>query len=672
MTSRFVNPIIKYTTATLKTMPGAELYFYITGTTTPKTTYQDFEGAIPHANPVVALSDGHFPPIFLDGSYRAELKYLGITQPGWPVDDIGATDAPAPLADWNSGFSYSSGDLVTGPDGNRYQSLQDNNLGNDPASSPLYWSQVFLGGNVDSWEQLDNAARSGPGPKADAESAIRYSLDLPESSQISFVQGQADGSYLNRTPSQVKGDIGLSDVDNTSDADKPVSTAQQTALNLKANIASPVFTGNPQAPTPAANDNDTSIATTAFVQANRLFDNGTVANPSISFKNDDDTGFFRQAANAIGVVTGGALKAIFTALGRLGVGTDTPRAVIHATVNSNADGTCGIRSTAYWSGTTATPYQNNDCTLFEINNEALSNSTNYSWASSCANQSNNIPLGVTDLGFRKGVYGWAVSVSTVPGYTHSGTLALQIGAQGLAGFLGPGTPSTAVVTEAIGVRGEINNDSVGATIGTATAGEFLSVSSVGEVNTNYAVRAIALNGNTSNWSFHGDAGNFFNQDKSFFGSKYIDSAFSDSKVAARGLGNSFEWGFAGTGGYGSALGTRPVSGDPYISFCAAGNSVNDNFQTAGQYGFVIFNQLNADSLVFSRFTNPNASGQSPSESFRIDANNRVQFQGTPIIPAFSPASGGAAGQTGQISWDGNYIYICVATNTWRRVATASF
>jgi hypothetical protein len=37
------------------------------------------------------------------------------------------------------------------------------------------------------------------------------------------------------------------------------------ALALKANIASPVFTGNPQAPTPADGDNDTSIATTKFV-----------------------------------------------------------------------------------------------------------------------------------------------------------------------------------------------------------------------------------------------------------------------------------------------------------------------------------------------------------------------------------------------------------------------
>jgi len=36
----------------------------------------------------------------------------------------------------------------------------------------------------------------------------------------------------------LKTDLALNLVDNTSDATKPVSTAQQTALNLKANLAS--------------------------------------------------------------------------------------------------------------------------------------------------------------------------------------------------------------------------------------------------------------------------------------------------------------------------------------------------------------------------------------------------------------------------------------------------
>ena len=62
-----------------------------------------------------------------------------------------------------------------------------------------------------------------------------------------------------------KAAVGLGAVDNTSDANKPISSAEQAALNLKANLASPTFTGDPKAPTPAAGDNDTSIATTAFV-----------------------------------------------------------------------------------------------------------------------------------------------------------------------------------------------------------------------------------------------------------------------------------------------------------------------------------------------------------------------------------------------------------------------
>lgn len=48
-----------------------------------------------------------------------------------------------------------------------------------------------------------------------------------------------------------------------------ISTVEglETALELKAALNSPTFAGDPKAPTPAATDNDTSIATTAFVRA---------------------------------------------------------------------------------------------------------------------------------------------------------------------------------------------------------------------------------------------------------------------------------------------------------------------------------------------------------------------------------------------------------------------
>lgn len=63
----------------------------------------------------------------------------------------------------------------------------------------------------------------------------------------------------------VKADVGLGNVDNTSDADKPISTATAAALAEKAPLASPTFTGTPKATTAAADTNTTQIATTAFV-----------------------------------------------------------------------------------------------------------------------------------------------------------------------------------------------------------------------------------------------------------------------------------------------------------------------------------------------------------------------------------------------------------------------
>lgn len=69
------------------------------------------------------------------------------------------------------------------------------------------------------------------------------------------------------TTAQVRTLLSINNVDNTSDANKPVSTAQQTALNLKAPLASPALTGTPTAPTAAAGTSTTQLATTAFVAA---------------------------------------------------------------------------------------------------------------------------------------------------------------------------------------------------------------------------------------------------------------------------------------------------------------------------------------------------------------------------------------------------------------------
>ena len=72
--------------------------------------------------------------------------------------------------------------------------------------------------------------------------------------------------------------LGLGSVNNTSDLNKPVSTAQQTALNLKANNANAALTGVPTAPTAPTGTNTTQLATTAFVEASRWVINQVSAN----------------------------------------------------------------------------------------------------------------------------------------------------------------------------------------------------------------------------------------------------------------------------------------------------------------------------------------------------------------------------------------------------------
>jgi hypothetical protein len=81
--------------------------------------------------------------------------------------------------------------------------------------------------------------------------ATQTALNLKENSITAGTTGQywrGDKTFQTLD----KAAVGLSNVDNTSDANKPVSTAQQTALNLKAPIASPTFTGTVTIPTGAS------------------------------------------------------------------------------------------------------------------------------------------------------------------------------------------------------------------------------------------------------------------------------------------------------------------------------------------------------------------------------------------------------------------------------------
>jgi hypothetical protein len=67
--------------------------------------------------------------------------------------------------------------------------------------------------------------------------------DSAEADAITAAGTAADTKISNAVAALTKSSVGLGNVDNTSDADKPVSTAAQTALDLKAPKADPTFTG---------------------------------------------------------------------------------------------------------------------------------------------------------------------------------------------------------------------------------------------------------------------------------------------------------------------------------------------------------------------------------------------------------------------------------------------
>lgn len=69
-------------------LPGAKLYFYVSGTDTPQDTFADSDLTVPNENPVEAEGDGTFPAIVLGPApYKVVLKRADDTLV-WTVDPV--------------------------------------------------------------------------------------------------------------------------------------------------------------------------------------------------------------------------------------------------------------------------------------------------------------------------------------------------------------------------------------------------------------------------------------------------------------------------------------------------------------------------------------------------------------------------------------------------------
>ncbi len=71
-----------------KMLSGGKLYFYQSGTNTPKAVFQDAAGTIPHTNPVILDASGSRVIFLASGPYRIKVTDLNDNQIQAPVDGV--------------------------------------------------------------------------------------------------------------------------------------------------------------------------------------------------------------------------------------------------------------------------------------------------------------------------------------------------------------------------------------------------------------------------------------------------------------------------------------------------------------------------------------------------------------------------------------------------------
>jgi hypothetical protein len=119
-----------------------------------------------------------------------------------------------------------------------------NNDGTLLVNAPTVTNGVYTNGSYADPSFITSLAKAKVGlGSVDNTSDAAKPVSTAQQTALNLKANLASPAFTGTVTGITKAMVGLSAVDNTSDAAKPVSTAQQTALNLKANLASPAFTG---------------------------------------------------------------------------------------------------------------------------------------------------------------------------------------------------------------------------------------------------------------------------------------------------------------------------------------------------------------------------------------------------------------------------------------------
>ena len=144
------------------------------------------------------------------------------------------------------------------------------------------------------------------------------------------------------------------------------------------------------------------------------------------------------------------------------------------------------------------------------------------------------------------------------------------------------------------------------------------------------------------------------------------------------VGQAIEIGQVGNALFGATSGQLNLMQNAYY---------NADFKYANTAAASYYQQLSGAHIWHTASSGTAGNTISFSELARIDSSGRLLVGGSPdsggallqvfgdrirVGTAKTPASASATGTAGEICWDASYIYVCTATNTWKRTAIATW
>ena len=134
------------------------------------------------------------------------------------------------------------------------EDISANAITSDKLANDISYNGLFKVNNIDNVSVDSQVANKkyvddqiteirGGVPQVTVDTLKELSEKLVDASGTEIFARLANPTFTGTVSGITKSMVGLGNVDNTSDASKPVSTAQQTALDLKAPLVSPTFTG---------------------------------------------------------------------------------------------------------------------------------------------------------------------------------------------------------------------------------------------------------------------------------------------------------------------------------------------------------------------------------------------------------------------------------------------